>query len=190
MMPRPDEERIDDGRNGGRTKDTTPYVIFACSKCTQYRYAKTTQISCKCLRCGRAHLVRKVLHSGEIVKGISAALETIKQKQNKIGGTPALRSEGDFVVARPLLPPEKSEITPSPSRKDGGYYGKFLEMLATIRDQYSEFPEHVLSMLAEDFGIPTTELISLKNRALREQTLKKGKYGMLTMKNKNKKLNQ
>ncbi|MHA2220106.1 MAG: DUF1922 domain-containing protein, partial [Candidatus Hodarchaeales archaeon] len=48
-------------------KDETPYLIFACYKCKQFLYAKTTQKTRKCLRCGRMHKIEKIIDSGEIV---------------------------------------------------------------------------------------------------------------------------
>ena len=79
-------------------KDETPYLVFTCKKCRQYSYVKTTQETKKCLRCGRTHQVKDILNLGEIVYGMTAAVETVKQKQNELA-IPEFRSEGDFVVA-------------------------------------------------------------------------------------------
>lgn len=47
-------------------KDETPYLVFACRKCRQYTYVKTTQKSKKCARCRRTHTVSDIMGSGEV----------------------------------------------------------------------------------------------------------------------------
>ena len=44
-----------------------------------FTYAKTTQKQMKCPRCGRVHLVSKILNSGEIIIGISAAVNHVRR---------------------------------------------------------------------------------------------------------------
>ena len=58
-------------------KDETPYLIYESSKCRQFMYVKTTQKGKKCLRCGRTHVVSKIIDSGEIVYGMSAAVAEV-----------------------------------------------------------------------------------------------------------------
>ena len=82
-------------------KDENPYLIFECTKCKQFMYVKTTQKGKKCLRCGRTHTVSKIINSGEIVNGMTTAVEEVKKKQNEfgisaLGHTPELRAFGDF----------------------------------------------------------------------------------------------
>ena len=82
-------------------KDQKPYLIYACLNCKQFSYVKTTQKTAKCLRCGRFHKVSKILHKGEIVKGITAAMNHVKEKQNQLSINESkfqlnLRTEGDF----------------------------------------------------------------------------------------------
>ncbi len=85
----------------GFKKDETPYIIFPCSKCKQYMYVKTTQKTKRCLRCGRSHKVVSINDSGEIVEGITEAVNTVKQKQAEFaikenGNIPEFRAIGDF----------------------------------------------------------------------------------------------
>ncbi|MCK4859155.1 MAG: hypothetical protein KAS87_01200, partial [Candidatus Omnitrophica bacterium] len=79
-------------------KDETPYLVFVCKKCRQYSYVKTVQKTKKCLRCGRTHQVKDILNLGEIVSGMTEAVNTVKRKQTELA-IPEFRSEGDFVVA-------------------------------------------------------------------------------------------
>ena len=65
-------------------KDETPYIVFSCSKCKQFTYTKTTQKLKKCVRCGRTHIVANIEEQGEIVYGISKAVELVKIKQNEM----------------------------------------------------------------------------------------------------------
>lgn len=47
-------------------------------------YAKTTQKTKKCLRCGCSHKVSTVINSGVIVKRMTEAVNMVKYKQNEI----------------------------------------------------------------------------------------------------------
>jgi len=69
---------------GALKKDQNPYLLFACSKCKQYLYVKTTQKTKKCLRCGRQHKVSSIINSGEIVRGITKAVEMVQFRQNEL----------------------------------------------------------------------------------------------------------
>jgi hypothetical protein len=82
-------------------RDETPYLIFQCSKCQQYSYVKTTQKTKKCLRCNHTHQVQHLLGKGEIVKGMTAAVERViilqnKLSRNNLGRNPDLVSEKGF----------------------------------------------------------------------------------------------
>ena len=67
----------------GFKKDENPYIVFPCSKCKQYMYVKTTQKTKRCLRCGRYHKVVTILSTGEIAKGMTNAVNMVKQKQRE-----------------------------------------------------------------------------------------------------------
>ncbi len=91
----------------GWRKDENPYLIFTCSKCTQYLYVKTTQKSKKCLRCGRQHKVSSIINSGEIVKGMTKAVEMVKTRQNELaveelGAKPEFRAGDDFTIMKKI----------------------------------------------------------------------------------------
>lgn len=56
------------------------YIVFRCTKCTQYTYAKTEQKGKKCPRCGRMHKVSDV--QGVTVDGCTSAMKKIKELQS------------------------------------------------------------------------------------------------------------
>ena len=151
-------------------KDETPYLVFTCSKCRQYSYVKTTQKTKKCLRCGRTHQVKNILGLGEIVYGMTAAVNTVKQKQTELA-TPEFRSEGDFVVATnkfpsrtPVKKSKSKVISDEDSYKDSknnvnlGFKEQFSEVLLELSKLYGKFPRYMLEIMAENYGIPAKEL--------------------------------
>lgn len=150
-------------------KDETPYLVFTCSKCRQYSYVKTTQKSKKCLRCGRTHQVKDVLGLGEVVYGMTAAVNTVKQKQTELA-TPEFRSEGDFVVATNKFPtrtPVKkikkkvlSDKVSDNNKNDNNsdFKERFCEVLLELSRLYGKFPKYMLEIMAENYGILAFEL--------------------------------
>ncbi len=58
-------------------KPPTEYIVFQCTKCDQYTYAKVKQKSKKCPRCGRNHVVANL--EGVIVEGITNAMKLVKK---------------------------------------------------------------------------------------------------------------
>jgi len=148
-------------------KDETPYLVFACKKCRQYSYVKTVQKTKKCLRCGRTHQVEEILNLGEIVYGMTAAVNTVKQKQSKLA-VPEFRSESDFVVDTKIFkagatePKRKKNIfTEKHNDEDKSYEVKFKEILLELSNLYRKFPIYVLKIMAENYGIPTSKLTEL-----------------------------
>ncbi|MBA7520526.1 hypothetical protein ES705_12622 [subsurface metagenome] len=133
-------------------KDETPYLIFTCSKCRQYSYVKTTQKTKKCLRCGRTHQVKDILSLGEVVYGMTAAVDTVKQKQSEIA-IPEFRSEGDFVVATNRFP---SRTSVKESKRN--FKEQFSEVLLELSRLYGKFPRYVIEIMADNYGIPAVEL--------------------------------
>ncbi|MBD3353313.1 MAG: hypothetical protein GF364_17665 [Candidatus Lokiarchaeota archaeon] len=57
------------------------YIVFLCSKCHQYTYAKVDQKGKKCPRCRRFHKVTDV--KGTVVEGCTKAMRLVKKKQNE-----------------------------------------------------------------------------------------------------------
>jgi hypothetical protein len=145
-------------------KDETPYLVFTCSKCRQYSYVKTTQKTKKCLRCGRSHQVKDILGLGEIVYGMTEAVNTVKKKQTEIA-TPEFRSEGDFVVASNKFPTRalvkksnKKVLLDKDNVKNVDFKEQFNEILLKLSKLYGKFPKYILEIMAENYGIPALEL--------------------------------
>ncbi len=145
-------------------KDETPYLVFTCKKCQQYSYVKTTQKTKKCLRCGRAHQVKDILGLGEVVYGMTAAVDTVKHKQTELA-TPEFRSEGDFVVATnkfptrtPVKKSKRKVLSDKDSDKTIDFEEPFSEILLELSKLYGKFPKYMLEIMAENYGIPALEL--------------------------------
>ncbi len=151
-------------------KDETPYLIFTCRKCQQFAYVKTTQKTKKCLRCGRTHKVSS-LSNGEIVYGMTAAVDTVKMKQNELA-VPEFRSSSDFVVATNSIAPPKSRVNElRSSDQEFDYKGKFDEMLMELSRLYGKFPKYMLEIMAENYRIPRSELCVLINEFKKKNIL-------------------
>jgi len=151
-------------------KDETPYLIFMCRKCQQFAYVKTTQKTKKCLRCGRTHQVSS-LSEGEIVYGMTAAVDTVKMKQNEIA-VPEFRSSSDFIVATNSIARPKNRVNALiNNEQEFNYKRKFNEMLMELSKLYGKFPKYMLEIMAENYGIPHSELCVLINEFKKNKIL-------------------
>ena len=152
-------------------KDQSPYLIFACKKCNQYSYVKTTQKTKKCLRCGRSHQVQTILKEGEVVNGMTEAVNTVKRKQSEFI-TPEFRSGSDFVVATSTPPLSKSKVKSVKNVDQEIEHGqKFAKMLSELSRLYKRFPKYLLEIMAEDYRIPTIKLKTLIESAIKSGIL-------------------
>ena len=150
-------------------KDESPYLVFTCKKCKQYSYVKTAQKTKKCLRCGRIHQVKNLLSLGEVVYGMTEAVNAVKRKQTELA-IPEFRSEGDFVVAtskpptRSLVKKSEKRILTDDSEKnnfrniDSDFEERFSEVLLELSKLYGKFPKYILEIMAVNYGIPALEL--------------------------------
>ncbi len=161
----------------GFKKDETPYLIFACSKCKQFIYVKTTQKGKKCLRCGRQHKVDSITNSGEIVNGMTDAVDLVKQKQAEFalkenGGNPELRATGDFMSSNKLrfISTHRKEKS---VKDDEDFSADFTRLLSELSNMYGEFPYYLIEIMVEDYNIPINELKILIPDFLRKGVLKR-----------------
>ena len=143
----------------GWKKDQNPYLIFTCCKCKQYMYVNATQKTKKCLRCGKQHKVSAILNSGEIVKGMTKAVEMVKIRQNELaiketGNKPELRAANNFTVENKQ---QKFFNIDNPN-DDNDLLTKFQKMLQEISCSYNVFPYYVLEIMAENVDIPLSEI--------------------------------
>lgn len=142
-------------------KDETPYLIFACKKCSEYSYVKTVQKTKKCLRCGRTHQVLDILKYVDVVYGMTEAVNSVKKKQNELT-TPEFRSGSDFVVATNTFARSKSRIKALRNKnQEIDYEENFTEMLLQLSKLYKQFPKYMIEIMAEDYGIPAIALKTL-----------------------------
>ncbi|KKM06308.1 hypothetical protein LCGC14_1745280 [marine sediment metagenome] len=147
-------------------RDETPYIIFSCKKCGQYTYAKETQKSKKCLRCGRSHIVARIKNLGETVKGMTSAVKAVKLKQNKLaikelGNEPEFRTLSDFKITNKISPkkPILTEFQVKDyERNEDDYLDSFKEMLLELSKSYRKFPLYMVELIAENYNIPDKEL--------------------------------
>jgi len=152
-------------------KDETPYVVFPCSKCRQFMYAKANQKSKRCVRCGRSHLVKDITERGELVLGISIAVELVKQRQDELaiqelGTRPDFRTSNDFFIANPSSSKNISEIRKN--EHNGEYEGTFRKMLQELSQKYESFPLYIIEIMGDNYGIPKSEL-KLLTRAFQKR---------------------
>ncbi|MFX1377905.1 MAG: DUF1922 domain-containing protein [Promethearchaeota archaeon] len=151
-------------------KDETPYLIFSCRKCHNYIYAKSTQKTKKCIRCGYIHKVNNVIERSEIIKGISNAIELVKKKQNELaikelGSEPVFRTSEDFrVVGREKSQKDAINI----DFNDYNYSEKLKQMLYNLSKAYNTFPYYIIEIMAENYNIPKSE-VKLLTRKLKKQ---------------------
>ncbi|MFX1572791.1 MAG: DUF1922 domain-containing protein [Promethearchaeota archaeon] len=141
-------------------RDQTPYYVFTCRKCHQYMYVKTTQKTKKCLRCGRSHKVENIQDSSELVNGVSKAIEVVKTRQHElaiktIGDIPDLRASSDFKVARSS---SRSRQIKNIENDDDRLLKSYKKMLLKISSMYKKFPLYVIEVMADNFGIPSSEI--------------------------------
>jgi hypothetical protein len=146
--------------------------VFPCAKCKQYTYVKVIQKTKKCIRCGHSHVVLKVLKKGEIVKGISSAVDTVKMKQDEfalkeLGTYPEFRVANDFKIDKSIKP--QLNITDDDS--DDENYARFRKLLLELSDLYREFPYYVIEIMAEKYGIPDSEVKLLTRNFQKEGIL-------------------
>jgi len=149
-------------------KDETPYLIFRCNKCKRYLYVKTIQKSKKCLQCGRMHKVSTILKSGEIIDGLTDAIKAVKDRQNDLalkerGNIPEFRGSQDFTIVR------KQKVEGYKTNVGGGELTeKFKRMLIEISKTYKEFPNYIIEVMADNYGIPESEIKVLTRYFLKE----------------------
>ncbi len=153
----------------GWRRDETNYIVFKCLKCRQYIYVKATQKTKKCLRCGRSHQVKKI--NGEIVKGMTAAVENVKKNQNElalkeIGAEPDLRTINDFsVVRKPNKSCSTNKVAPRIKKaEDYDYSEEFKEILIKLSRKYKRFPDYMVKMMAKEENIPDNMIEILLNQ--------------------------
>lgn len=145
-------------------KDEKPYIVFTCLKCNQYMYVKTTQKTKKCLRCNRTHQVKNI-SGGELVKGMSTAVLTVKKRQNELairelGNEPELRGQNDFCVTdkRKTFGNQEKEKINVKILEDDNYLEEFREILIHLAKMHKIIPIFLINIMTEEKMIPYDEV--------------------------------
>ena len=141
-------------------------------KCEQFTYVKTIQKTKRCVRCGHSHLVTEIMNRGEIVKGISSAVETVKKRQDEfaikeLGTIPEFRASNDFKIEK--LDQKQSNIFDVDTDDDS--HIKFKELLIEISNLYREFPFYIIEIKAENYGFSDSEVKLLTRNFVKKGTL-------------------
>ncbi len=157
-------------------KDSKPYIIFKCSKCKQYMYVKPTQKTKKCLRCGRTHTIQKIkrFNEIEIVEGMSAAVQRVKELQNqyaieKLQGVLNLKGEDSFSIVvhkKKVYLNEFETICMNKSLEK-----RFIDLLQDLSKKYSQFPRYMIELVAEEYNIEKKEIELLIRQFLDQKKL-------------------
>ena len=150
-------------------KDESEYLVFACNECHQYSYVKITQKTKKCLRCGRSYQVKTLLTSGSIVKGMSTAVRTVKELQNRLG-TPSFHADQEFVITS-KSPPTSTTRSQNPDLSSDET--KFLSLLANLSCIYKQFPLYIIKLMAPDYDIPKERITTLIAQNIKSKILVK-----------------
>jgi hypothetical protein len=163
-------------------RDDTSYLVFPCEKCNQYTYTKTTRKTKKCARCRHLNNIEFVFDKGEVVNGISTAVELVKQKQHEfaikeLGTSPEFRASDDFKV----LKPNDWEFSVLDGERDGEFYEKFNQILLELYELYKEFPFYLIELNSEKHGIPIPEVKLLTRLFLKQGKLIKSRETMFTI---------
>lgn len=158
-------------------KDEKPYIIFPCKKCGHYTYARLTQKGKKCFRCGRNHQIKKLKNRGEIVNGMTSAVERVKQRQNELareelGKDPDFGSTLSFKKSFTPLS-ASGDLGNKSDSKDLDDYERLIIELKKKTKHYSEFPGYVIEIIAEEIGLFGRNLKHFINRLVKEGFLKR-----------------
>lgn len=160
-------------------KDSTPYYVFACMKCKNFSYVKTTQKGKKCLRCGRTHQVKNIIGISEEIYGVTAAKNKVIELQHELGlkelgSEPQLRADNDFLIT---LPDSKKTLSNN-EIKDKKNSSIFQNLLHALHDKYKQFPLYMIKLSAIDYEIPQKKLQLLIKEYFNNGFLKKAKNGL------------
>jgi PHP family Zn ribbon phosphoesterase len=145
------------------------YIVFKCSKCFEYTYAKVSQKRKKCPRCGRNHTVQKL--KGDIVEGPTEARNKVVLMQNmKTGGKlPEFESlVRTIVISKASSSKDFNEIKTE--------FGNFISVIYKFQlnekiDPNSGFPAYILDILLNEIGFPKFKQKKMIERLKRSSKL-------------------
>ncbi|GAH52411.1 unnamed protein product, partial [marine sediment metagenome] len=93
------------------------------------------------------------------------------KKQTELA-IPEFRSSSDFIVVTNSIARPKNRVNALiNSDQEFDYKGKFNEMLMELSKLYRQFPKYMLEIMAENYGIPHSELSVLINEFKKNEIL-------------------
>jgi hypothetical protein len=135
-----------------------------------------TQKSKKCLRCGHTHQVSSIIPGGEVVLGITNALELVKKMQEKLKGNPHFEVANSFnILINELSIPRN--IKKHNKEREGIliekqlYSSQFKEMLHDLGSSYKSFPRYLIEIMADVYSIPKKEVPRLIRIMINQEIL-------------------
>jgi hypothetical protein len=103
------------------------------------------------------------LNEGEIVYGMTLAVNTVKKRQNEIS-VPEFRSQGDFIInTNNGIQKKQNDFSKilEDQNKDNGTMLKFKALLLELSKLYGKFPRYMIEIMAENSGISSQEIPEL-----------------------------
>ena len=176
------------------TRDKTPYLVFPCNHCQQYSYAKLTQKTKKCLRCGHLHKVKSIIPIGQVVQGMTQALDLVKKRQGEINENPQFKADTSFTISTNVLDKDSSRVKQqrncnswSSGPKEETYHYRFIEILKKLTLMYQSFPKYMIEIMADEYAIPRQEvprlLRTMINQGILSYRKEKKHYFLLNSRN-------
>lgn len=165
-----------EAEEGGIVKDEKPYWIFRCNKCEQYMYVKPTQKRKKCLRCGRTHTVAK-LDIVDEVKGMTTAVNRVKELQNMFVKDPMLSGKNEFSAASSQIIGKKA----SPQKNESNQQTQFYDLLHDLAENYPQFPYYMIELMAQERGIDSNEIQLLLRNLVKKGIIRQLDHNYYTL---------
>ena len=139
-------------------KTPTEYIVFQCTKCNQYTYAKTIQKGKKCVRCGRNHIVANL--KGDIVSSPNQAMKLVKKLQNEAYSVNRFRSTKKSIpltLTDPLTGAPLPKLPQTNSQLDK-LLRKIVEWQQNEQISALEgFPEYIVEYIAQEIEPDPTQ---------------------------------
>ena len=160
------------------SKNNTPirsYIVFICSKCHQYTYAKANQKGKKCPRCGRNHRISDI--TGEIVNSLKEANILVRRRQEEFVENKGEKSQGlssftsGFILKRNSKTPSNFDFIINTNNNSENSYENFLLKLKQLKHNYSTLPENIFISYFTNNGLKSSEIKQYTLLALRDKII-------------------
>ncbi len=154
------------------------YIVFICSKCHQYTYAKTNQKGKKCPRCGRNHRISEI--SGEMVNGLKEANFLVRRRQDEFAENKGEKNQdllsltSGFNIKRNVKISSNFKFIINNNNENGeNSYDDFLFRLKQLKCNYSILPENIFISYFTNNGLKSSEIKQFTLNALRDKKISK-----------------